>query len=266
MKWVYDLCGAEPIIKDIPAYDAATIAYGEAIMLGATAYASGADGGIAAISGVPSTAGAGQMVDAIGVSLETKTTASSPSIASAVNLTTTVGRAYVKAIVNPFAVYRTEYDKSAEIAIAGSASTSEIEVTGVGASTFDGQWIWFSASAGPNYGQLRLCAVSGTGATIDLDVAALNTITTADAFIAVNQPMQYSTILNAAGTMVGQSTVGPNTATNLRVVDVLVDKGAGVERLTYNQHRGSNIGSTAANTTKFYNDIICKDHVFGAQE
>ena len=50
MKWAYDLTGAEPIIKDIPVYDAATIAAGELVMLGASAYTAGADAGYAAVS------------------------------------------------------------------------------------------------------------------------------------------------------------------------------------------------------------------------
>lgn len=256
MKWVYDLCGAEPIIKDIIAYDAATIVNGEAIMLSGT---------YGAVTGVPDTAGATQMVDAIGIALETKDTDDSPSIAAAVNTTTTVGHCYIKAIVNPFAVYRAQY-ATAGIAIAASATTQEIQVTGVGASTFDGQWIWFAASAGPNFGQLRYCATSGTAATIDLDVVALNTITTADTFLSIDMPLRYSSILDSTATMVSQTTVGPRTATNLRVVDVFIDKNEGMERLNYKTHRGLNVGSKAAKLTKFYNDIICKDHVFGAQE
>jgi hypothetical protein len=266
MKWVYDLCGAEPIIKDLPAYDATTIVNGEALMLSAADFSAGAGGGIACISGASSTVGATQMLDGIGIALETKTTADAPSIANAVNLTTTVGHCMVKTIINPFAVYRAQYTTADEIAIAASATTQEIEVTGVGASTFNGCWIYFSASAGPNYGSLRFCAISGTAATIDLDVVATATITTADAFMAINTAQQYSSLLSADALSISQSTVGPRTATNLRVVDVLIDKGAGVERLLYNNHRGINIGTTAASTTKFYNDILIKDHAYGVQE
>jgi hypothetical protein len=266
MKWVYDLCGAEPIIKDLPAFDAATIAHGEAVMLSAAAFSAGGGGGIAVISGASSTVGATQMVDGIGIALETKTTADAPSIASAVNLTTTVGRCMIKTIINPFAIYRAEYAIADAVAVAAQANTSEIQVTGVGASTFDGSWVWFSATAGPNYGQLRFCAISGTAATIDLDVATLNVATTADAVMFINVAQQYSSLLSADALSISQSTVGPRTATNLRVVDVLVDKGAGIERLNYNQHRGTNVGSTQAGLTKFYNDVLIKDHAYGAQE
>ena len=50
MKWAYDLTGAEPIIKDEPIYDAATIAYGELVMLGATAFSAGADAGVSFVT------------------------------------------------------------------------------------------------------------------------------------------------------------------------------------------------------------------------
>ena len=47
MIYAYDLCGAEPIIKDMPVYDAAAIAYGELLMMSALSaanYTAGASG------------------------------------------------------------------------------------------------------------------------------------------------------------------------------------------------------------------------------
>ena len=35
-KWRYDITGAEPIVRDMPVYDAATLVYGEYVMKGTT--------------------------------------------------------------------------------------------------------------------------------------------------------------------------------------------------------------------------------------
>jgi len=107
MKWVYDLTGAEPIIMDQPIFDATTIAQGELLQVGAsTLYSAGDDAGVAYVTACPSSVGATQGLNAIGICLETKTTADSPSIAAAHNLTTGAHAAYGKVSVNPFAVYR----------------------------------------------------------------------------------------------------------------------------------------------------------------
>ena len=87
MKWAYDLCGAEPIIKDEIVYDAATIAYGEMVMLATGDFTAGTGSGNGLITAYNSTAAASHAVDAVGISLEAKTTADSPSVATATDTT-----------------------------------------------------------------------------------------------------------------------------------------------------------------------------------
>ena len=265
MKFAYDLCGAEPIIKDTPVYDAATVAYGELLMLGATAFSAGADAGFAAVSACPSTVMANAAVDAIGLCLETKTTADSPSVATAHNSTAS-GGCYVKTIINPFAVYRAEVSQSDELSIASTTSTNNFAVTGIPASAMNGSWVYFSASAGPNHGELRKVVTSATGGTQNMDSAVTNTVTTADKVIIISEKNKYPHALSADALTVGQTTVAGNGATNLRVVENYIEKDAGFEILRNGTHKQIKIGSGTAAKTKFYQDLVCKDHIFGAQE
>ena len=266
MKWAYDLCGAEPIIKDEPVYDSATIAYGELVMLGATAFSAGADAGVALISAVPDTVGGTQAVNAVGIALETKTTADSPSVATAWNTTAATVGCYAKVIVNPFAVYRSEVGTDG-FSIASSASTDEFAVTGVGQNSLNGQWCFFSASDGPNFGELRRIVSSAAGSTCNLDNAVSATITTADEVVVVAQKNQYANILGATAVSTSQTTVGGNTADNLRVIESYVSTlGGSHGPLEILEARHNNVKLTNASKVRFYNDLVMKDHAFGVQE
>jgi len=273
MKWAYDITGAEPIIKDIPAYDAATLVNGELLMLSTNS------GFPCAVTGIVNTVGGTMAVDVIGLCLETKTTSGSvhpdgsayatsggSNVSVATAMSNTAAVCYVKTIINPFAVYRAEVNQDDAFSVAASAATAEVQVTGVGASSLDGSWIYFSASAGPNYGELRRVIVSATAATLDMTSAVSATITTADTVTLIQPKLSYSNVLDDTATMISQTTVGQGTATNLRVVESYINKNEGFEILKPGAHDGVKVGSSNAALTKFYNDIVCKDHIFGAQE
>lgn len=263
MKWAYDIAGAEPIIKDMPAYDAATIAYGELLMLGTTAHSAGADAGISLITAYSTTVASAHAVDAVGISLETKTTADSPSIATAANATTE--QCYVKTIINPFAIYRAEYDQSDDIAIT-SASGTNLEVAGVADDSSDGTWVYFSGTPGPNYGSLRYCLAGGAAATFTMDTALPNTATTADKVTIIEPKPRYSNALNAEATGVAAFSSGTalvGAATNLRILETYIDKNAGLEIM--HPHKHYNLDNLPS-TTKFYSDLMMKDHAYGVQE
>jgi hypothetical protein len=262
MKWAYDLCGAEPIIKDEPVYDAAALAYGELLMLGASAFTAGADAGFALVTAVPTTVMANMAVDAVGICLEDKSTSSSTSVATAHNVTTG-GGCYAKVIINPFAIYRAGVTDG--LAVASSASTNEVCITGVPASAFDGSWVYFNASAGPNYGTLRKVVTSATAGTQDLDLAATATITTADTVLIIAEKNKYPHDLAADALTVSTTTVGGFGVTNIRVVENYIDRGAGMEILRYGTHRQVELG-TGLYVPKFYQDLMMKDHAFGVQE
>lgn len=274
MKWVYDLCGAEPIIKDMPIYSASTIGEGELLMVGTTGFSAAADAGVALVTAAADTVGSNQGVNAVGVSLERKTTADTTSVAAAHNLTTGAV-CYAKVIVNPFAVYRAEIATANGQAItaAGSSQTQQFVAT-AGATTgvFNGQYVYFSASAGPNYGQLRRVITSASAATMIIDAVCLSSITSADkaVFFGVQPGKPTNTLGTGALTGVSAITIGQvshatGASTNFRQVETYIDRGAGVEKLTNAAHGGGrcNIGSVAAKTMKIYQDLMMKDHAFG---
>jgi hypothetical protein len=277
MKWAYDLTGAEPIIKDVAVYDATTIQDGELLQLGLAAagfYTAGTGHGYA--SACPTTVGATQGVDALGISLETKTTADTPSIAALHNLTTGAF-CYVKAVVNPFAVYRawvntgtagTEADCKITVA-AGATALTQFVIGALGTTgVHNSSWCYFSASAGANFGQLRKVAsseVAGSSTdTVVLDSSMLSA-TSSDKVTFIANPGQNPYPLNADAVNVGCSSVDAYTATKFRVVDNLVDFGNGVELLRENKHAGGkiNLGTAAAKAVRFYQDLVMKDHIFG---
>lgn len=269
MKWSYDLTGAEMIIKDEPIYDATALAAGELVMLGTSAFSAGADAGVALVTGVPSTVMANAAIDAVGVLLESATTAgttgSTTSVAAAHNVTTGVV-CTGKVIVNPFAVYRAEVTTADALSIASSASTNAFAITGAPASVFNGSFVYFCASAGPNYGSIRRIVTSATGGSMIMDAAVANTITTADKVILISPKNTYPHALSADALTIGQTTVGASGVTNIRVVENLIDRGQGIEILSQKAHSQTKLDSVAAGRVRFYQEIVLKDHAFGTQE
>jgi len=284
MKWTYDLTGAEIIIKDVPVYDAATIVNGEMVQLGTTNFTAGADGGMMYVTAGAATAGSSTVVNGLGVCLETKTTSSDPSIAVAAN--TTADICLAKCIVNPFAVYRAQVEAGSTAnagahviaaCSAGTASaTSAITITGAFTDTAagqgQGQWMIFTATAGPSYGTIRRILVAGTTAgDCDLDVPLAVAATTADKCVMLTQPGSMPNCLTVDGVKIGMNLDGSADAMTggCVVVDNLIDRGVGIERLTINQHLPGSVNTAMVNTMsastplKVYQEIVIRDHVFG---
>lgn len=267
MKWAYDLTGAEPIIKDMPVYDGTAIQQGELLMMGTSAFSAGADAGIALVSAAPDTVAGNAAVNCVGISLEMASSAgtvgNTTSVATAQNATTGA-KCFVKTIINPFAVYRAETLTSSASAIAATPAAAQITVTGVAAASANGFWVYFQGTAGPSRGNLRAVVTSATAGTLVLD-AAQTTASTADTVLFI--PQRRTSALNISG---GSSTAVDATyaisqtvftgTTNLRVVEVNIDRGNGIEILKYNVHRQLN---NLPATTKFYQDLMMKDHLFG---
>ncbi len=195
MKWSYSLAGGddEPIIKDVPIYDAAQIGNGQYLKLGTTGWATGNDAGYGFINACSSTvASAVGGVLGLGISLQTITTAGNgafyslnapQSVATSLNGTTTANAgagfrssnsyAFTKAIINPFAVYRTLVSQStvgttdvSPIVAAGSSGSIQMVITGYGTtSSLLGHWVYFCGTAGPNFGSLRKIVSNASAAT-----------------------------------------------------------------------------------------------------
>jgi len=283
MKWAYDLCGAEMIIKDEPIYDATTIVQGELMMLGSTTFTAGADAGIAFVSCGSASATTMTVANGIGICLETKTTADSPSVAAAHN---TLGGevCYAKTIINPFAVYRAEVNSGSTsnagaLAVAAGVSATTVAaltITGAFTDTSQGigQWIIFTASAGPSYGTIRRVKATGASSgSVDLDVAFTVTPTTADKIVLVASAHSGTStepnMLTMDATMIGTDVDHDVTAAGLRIVDNYIDRGDGIRRLTPATHANGSAAAGRMNTIaarvplKVYQDIMIKDHMYG---
>jgi hypothetical protein len=265
-KYHYDLTHAEIIMKDVPVYDAATIAAGEFIMLGTTDPDSGTDESrsfVTAYSGTP----ANSCIDALGVSLETVTTASSVSVAA--GYSTTTGPCYVKAIINPFAVYLTEQSFAAadDVAIT-STSTTTVTIASM-EDDLDGCWVYFPLTKAGVKGSLRLLTASASGSAT-MDTALVTTGDGSDTCCLIVPPYQYSLNLEATAIKVSSGNMQSqlNEATNIRVVQTYIDRDQGLEIMKPSVHYNlDNLHLVkGGNGPKVYYDLLLKDHIFGVQE
>ncbi len=265
-KFKYDLTESEIIMRDVPVYDAATIANGELIMLGTTDPDSGNDEGVSFVTAYSATA-ANSAIDALGISLETVTTASSPSVASAYS--TTTGPCYVKAIINPFAVYSFEHSLAAadDVAIT-STSTTTLTVASL-QDDIDGCWAYFPLTQTGVKGSLRLITAAASG-SCTMDSALVTTGGASDTIVLIAPPNKYSFNLTSDALKVasGDCQATYNAATNLRILQTYIDKDGGLEIMSPSKHNGLNNLHLVkgGQGPKFYYDVLLKDHIFGLQE
>jgi hypothetical protein len=265
-KWSYDLTGAEIILRDVPVYDAATIAQGELIMKGTTDPDSANDEGISFVTAYDGTA-ANQAIDALGISLETVTTSSPISVASAYS--TTTGPCYAKAIINPFAVYMIEQSLAAadDVALTSTSGTT-VTVPSL-QDDLDGCHVYFPLSATGVKGSLRLLTASASGSAT-MDSALVANGTGADTVVLISAPNQYSLPLEANALKVSSGDIQATykAATNIRILETLIDRDAGLEIVTPAKFNGLNNLHLVkgGNGPKVFYKILLKDHIFGLQE
>lgn len=265
MKYTYSIDHSEIIIKDEPIYDAATIVKGELVMLGTTDPDTGNDEGISFVTAYSATP-ANSAIDALGIALETKDTTDSPGVD--VDYSTTTGPCYAKCIINPGAVYSAEHSLAAadDVAIT-STSTTTVTVASL-SDDIDGSFVYFPTSAAGTKGSLRLLTASASGsATMDSALTADGTA--ADTVVVITPPNRYANNLTADATKIASGDCQAiNGATNIRVLQVYIDKDEGIEILRPAIHNGlDNLDLVkGGNGPRFYYDIVLKDHIFGSQE
>lgn len=258
MKWTYSLGGGddEPIIKDVPVYDAALISNGMYLKLGTTGWATGNDAGYGFVNACSSTVATSLGAPlGLGISTQTITTAGNgafyslnapQSVATSLNGTTTANAgaglrstnsyAFAKCIINPLAVYRTLVSQNtlgtadtSPIVAAGSSGSIQMVITGYGTtSSLLGHWVYFCGTAGPNFGSLRKIVSNASAATFVLDYACTNSITSADKVVIFPEPnlnpnflSTYAVATNSAnqlGTCVSSSVVSMSAGTGTTVL------------------------------------------------
>ena len=119
MRWHIDLCGAEPIIRDVPVFDSSSLAVGELLMLGNSAI--GTDDSRVAFQTAYEDTENLEAIDCLGICME----ATSDVTAAA----DTVDTDYAKAIINPFAVYLAEYSQAAADDVALTQTFNSVTLT-----------------------------------------------------------------------------------------------------------------------------------------
>jgi hypothetical protein len=250
MQFHYDLTGAEPIVRDVPVYDASTTASfvkGELLMLGATDPDSDADQGISFITAYVS-ASANEGVDALGTILET--------VANAAALYNGAAPAYAKAIINPFAVYLCEYSQAAadDTAITTGGVSTSLTITSI-EDDIEGGWAYFPLAAGAAKGKLRFITEATTN-TLTVDSAI--TTTTADTIIKILPVNHRLTSLNAGATALLTKAAAGSTVTFHIAENYIQSDGHGLQPLRPTTHAGLNSLTNA----RFYADLVMLDHVY----
>lgn len=267
MKWHYDLCGAEPIIRDIPVYSAAIICKGTPMSSGVTATELNNGRAIVATGTA--------LARIIGVTNEEVTAAD----ALAVNATG--HEHYAKLIINPYAVYLAQYDVSDTYDITNTvASATGVELTSAdnGEVNQTGFWLYVTNNVGTytagGFGNLfcagAVTAATGYTATTGY-TSGLKATTTSDHFIAM-YARYGATIANGTVNLVVNNTTGLTTdiagqyatsATGHAVVleNYIVSKARPMEPLVNSRHSGYNY---AGEDPDFYADVFLADSVLRA--
>lgn len=267
MKYHYDFYTSEAIIRDYPVFDSAALEYGELLQLGTTTPDSGADESRALVTAFNATA-ADSATDSVGI-LNEETYGTTPAgTAPSGDYSVAGGGSFGKVIINPFAIYRAEVDQTDAVAI---TSTSGTTLTVVSLEdNIDGYYVYFVGTTSGVTGSLRSLLASAAGsATMD---SALTTAGTAsDTIIIIPPQFQYVANLNAEATGITTAVAANSGATNLRCVQSYIEGTNNVaESLRISNASGINslapTGSSNAPVTKFWVDIVQKDHLFGTQE
>jgi len=264
MRYHYDLTHAEAIIKDLPVFDATSLASGELLMLGTSDPDAGNDKGLALVTAATGTA-ANDAVDAVGI-LNENTYASSNAPDN--DPAATAGPNYGKVIVNPFAVYMVEHSLAAADDQAITSTAGATLTVAALADDIDGYYVYFPLNDAGVKGSLRLLTAAA-GGTATMDSALVANGTAADTAVLIAPPMKYSFELTSDGTKVTSTDLqAAADATNLRIIETWIDKDEGIELLRPTNGSGVNNLHLIKGGfgPKFYYDIMLKDHAFGVQE
>ena len=271
-KFHYDLTGAEIIYRDVPMYDAALIDQGEFIMLG-----SSVDTDNQFITGY--TGSSAEMVDGLGISNERITTTSTADYGdhittaattttrsiSSIAATPATGNRYGKAIINPFAVYLTEYSQGAsdDISLTSAWSTTTLTLTSLEADVAAAGWILGgSASVTAGFaGQLRYVASSsGDGSCVVLTAPTVAG-TTSDSIIKILPIHSRLTNLTSDSLKLTSTSAIPSGVSLTILENYVTTDAKPLEPLRQQAHDGLNLSGNP----KVYADVLIHDHVYNVK-
>ena len=259
MRYSYNLAcpDDEPIIRDMPIYDAALLANGELLMKGTTDPDGGADQGIALVTAY--TGSSAEAVNCVGILQDARWNPNvqgvySQNVAPAnVPATATNGPFYGKVIINPGAVYLAEYDQADAIAITSTAGTT-LTVAAL-QDDIDGSFVYFVGATAGVTGSLRHLNTSAAGSAV-MDSALTVNGTGADSIIRTLRPLSATTNLNAASTGLS-TTAAINSGVSLRVLDNYVQ----ADNIPFCQLRkATHKGKNSLQKAKLFAEIVSINH------
>lgn len=266
-KFHYDLVlGEEIIYRDVPVYDASTLVNGQFVMLDPAAATD-----CRFINGY--TGDSGEMVDGLGTICETLNTSSvisdtgdaittpattTQKAISSVAATMAQGHRYGKCIINPFAVYLTEYDQTG-IALTSAWNSTTLTLTSIEAN-IGGGWVFsVSASTTPNFaGQLRYLTAAGSGnVTVD-SAPTVNGAATNDKIIKILPIAARLTALTSDGQkLASQAAAGAGVSLCI-VENYLGGPYQALEPLRAQRHKGLKTNPNA----KLYADVMMLNSLY----
>lgn len=237
MKFAYDLTGADPIVRDYPVFgNSANINLGAVVIRGATA---GTNQPFAIL-------GASPLTDVLGVMIEPHTSA------AAADDSNTTGTRFIerKIIINPFAVYRVEYDLTDTAAVASTSGTT-VTITSL-ENDIDGGYLY--APGGTGIGRLAFIVTSAAGSCTTKETTGWGDNTTVIKILPLwHQLVLFNSTFDKLGT---NAAAGASEVTVLQ--NYIEADGIGLVRLSPVIHSG--LTGLDLRNVKFYADIIFRNH------
>jgi len=275
MKYHYDLSDSPAIYRDVPIYAAAGVVSGEGVMMQSQGSTTDADF-------TPWSNGSGAAVHSLGECCEQITVSSYASngdhVSTAATTTTraissvastiATGNRYGKVIINPLAVYLTEWDQGSASYCTAAACTASTTYTQTVEQYCEGSWLYVvpgvTSSVVANQGQLRYVSVSTSTTSYTLLTAM--TTTAAEKLIHI-EPINHR--------LVGLSAASAGTVNNVTKLSNLTSMSApatvklhiienyvgGSTKPLEPLRQQSHDGITDI-TLKFYSDIVQINHAY----
>jgi hypothetical protein len=251
-KYKFDLTGAEPIIRDLPAQPD-TYNEGDLIQAGVPSA-----GGIAKLDVTGAITAATGAIFGVSNQGETlpKNTGNSNDGATLTGTQAAGTIESLKVIVNPYAVYSVEYDQSAEITWSAVTDTSiAFAGTAGGWVDFGGGWAWSGDTGELDY---AVSSIDAAGTTTLTTVTGTNTASSSGILLqpagdgqTLNIPLTASSQINAdvldepaAGTTIG--TVGAINMAN--VIESTTREPVWLKARDHNQSEAFNIANSTNNS------------------
>jgi hypothetical protein len=258
MIFHYDLCQAEPIIRDYPVYDTSTINYGEALAM---------EGAIttAANRMFLQSANAAVLDNIVGVAQETVTASTS---AASTGVT-----CYAKVLINPTAIYLCEYSQHGDDdTVNNAADTAGNDTTATFTTDREGDWIYVTDEGSTIGGAGNLYQIGLSNDTTSVTACTsyddyLKATNTSDTFIVITNPF-------SALAVTGHTDLSAATGYSGRAIKGVAATGAGalmillnyiqtpsleMQPLRVEQHSGKNFNAGVG--VHLYADVQFMSHL-----